>query len=176
MLLSQQTNGTQNVPLQTVSSGDIPISMNQMLVSNAAIPEDTSCVPQSHQPASKEQNHEKKIALKKEAVSSTTTSSETVAVSSGCIVASALRPVFIVKSESDEIKRIRECSRPISEKIYNELREQEKVAKQNPDQNVKYDPNDPARTNHCQYCPRAFKKRSDLIRHIRIHTNEKPFR
>jgi len=27
----------------------------------------------------------------------------------------------------------------------------------------------------CTYCPKSFRKPSDLIRHIRVHTQEKPF-
>ena len=27
----------------------------------------------------------------------------------------------------------------------------------------------------CTYCPKSFKKPSDLVRHIRIHTGEKPY-
>lgn len=28
----------------------------------------------------------------------------------------------------------------------------------------------------CLYCPKEFKKPSDLIRHLRVHTQEKPFK
>lgn len=32
------------------------------------------------------------------------------------------------------------------------------------------------RWHGCPYCSKEFKKPSDLVRHIRIHTHEKPFK
>uniref|UniRef100_H2Z1A0 C2H2-type domain-containing protein n=1 Tax=Ciona savignyi TaxID=51511 RepID=H2Z1A0_CIOSA len=35
--------------------------------------------------------------------------------------------------------------------------------------------NGPVHPNVCQYCPKSFQKPSDLARHVRIHTGDKPF-
>ncbi|XP_060730887.1 zinc finger protein 236-like [Tachysurus vachellii] len=35
---------------------------------------------------------------------------------------------------------------------------------------------EPKFQNRCQFCPKSFKKPSDLVRHVRIHTGEKPYK
>ncbi|XP_061116663.1 zinc finger protein 236-like isoform X1 [Conger conger] len=35
---------------------------------------------------------------------------------------------------------------------------------------------EPKFANRCNFCPKSFKKPSDLVRHIRIHTGEKPYK
>ena len=37
-------------------------------------------------------------------------------------------------------------------------------------------PDEETHVHRCNICPRSFKKPSDLVRHIRTHTGEKPYK
>ena len=37
-------------------------------------------------------------------------------------------------------------------------------------------PDEETHVHKCNICPRSFKKPSDLVRHIRTHTGEKPYK
>ena len=73
--------------------------------------------------------------------------------------------------EKEEIRKIRESSKAISERIYNELRNQGHKSRKATMESLSN-----SGPNVCEFCQRGFRKRSDLQRHLRIHTGEKPFR
>lgn len=71
-------------------------------------------------------------------------------------------------------------SKPISEQIYNEMTSKPITENGLRTDIQKYDgeiiETDKTKVNKCQHCGRGFRKRSDMLRHVRIHTGEKPFK
>ena len=76
-------------------------------------------------------------------------------------------PTKIIEVEKTE-------TQTISEKIFEDsLKERTRISQIQNEQDFETAPKHP---NQCSMCPRSFKKPSDLIRHIRTHTKEKPFK
>ncbi|PSN39818.1 hypothetical protein C0J52_18430 [Blattella germanica] len=53
--------------------------------------------------------------------------------------------------------------------------EETQVLAQQPLDNATSVSEKPIHPNQCKYCPKSFRKPSDLVRHIRIHTGERPY-
>ena len=82
-------------------------------------------------------------------------------------------PTVSRKMPTTSHKSLKIESRSISEKLLlDSLNERFHVSKMR-DPNA---PDDEMHPNKCHICPKTFKKPSDLVRHIRIHTGEKPYK
>ena len=74
-------------------------------------------------------------------------------------------PTKIIEVEKPETKTI-------SELVFEDsLKERTRISQIKNEQDF-----ETTHPNRCSICPRSFKKPSDLIRHIRTHTKEKPFK
>uniref|UniRef100_H0XRU0 Zinc finger protein 236 n=1 Tax=Otolemur garnettii TaxID=30611 RepID=H0XRU0_OTOGA len=84
--------------------------------------------------------------------------------------------ITFTEEETAQLAKIRpQESATVSEKVLvQSAAEKDRISEMRDRQAELQD--EPKHANCCTYCPKSFKKPSDLVRHVRIHTGEKPYK
>uniref|UniRef100_A0A8D0L151 Zinc finger protein 236 n=1 Tax=Sphenodon punctatus TaxID=8508 RepID=A0A8D0L151_SPHPU len=84
--------------------------------------------------------------------------------------------ITFTEEETAELAKIRPReSATVSEKVLVQSAAEKDRISEIKDKNAEME-SEPKYANCCTYCPKSFKKPSDLVRHVRIHTGEKPYK
>ncbi|XP_072854829.2 zinc finger protein 236 [Pogona vitticeps] len=84
--------------------------------------------------------------------------------------------ITFTEEETAELAKIRpQESATVSEKVLVQSAAEKDRISEIKDKHAEMEA-EPKYANCCTYCPKSFKKPSDLVRHVRIHTGEKPYK
>uniref|UniRef100_A0A8C8REQ8 Zinc finger protein 236 n=1 Tax=Pelusios castaneus TaxID=367368 RepID=A0A8C8REQ8_9SAUR len=84
--------------------------------------------------------------------------------------------ITFTEEETAELAKIRpQESATVSEKVLVQSAAEKDRISEIKDKHAELEA-EPKYANCCTYCPKSFKKPSDLVRHVRIHTGEKPYK
>ncbi|XP_028908899.1 zinc finger protein 236 isoform X2 [Ornithorhynchus anatinus] len=84
--------------------------------------------------------------------------------------------ITFTEEETAELAKIRpQESATVSEKVLVQSAAEKDRISEMKDKQAQLEA-EPKYANCCTYCPKSFKKPSDLVRHVRIHTGEKPYK
>ncbi|XP_062057802.1 zinc finger protein 236 isoform X3 [Lepus europaeus] len=84
--------------------------------------------------------------------------------------------ITFTEEETAQLARIRpQDSATVSEKVLVQSAAEKDRISEMKDEQAELEA-EPKHANCCTYCPKSFKKPSDLVRHVRIHTGEKPYK
>ncbi|KAM6169122.1 zinc finger protein 236 isoform 1-T1 [Erethizon dorsatum] len=84
--------------------------------------------------------------------------------------------ITFTEEETAQLAKIRpQESATVSEKVLVQSAAEKDRISEMKDKQAELE-SEPKHANCCTYCPKSFKKPSDLVRHVRIHTGEKPYK